>query len=1028
MGEHGKDTTKGIAVKASVRGLTRQLVSDESGYLLAMSLLVLFVLTMVGVAVLVMGVSEASLSRRQFVMDQAYLVAEAGIDRALIACSQDENNLSTNVTAGVQWTANEVFGGDTKQNYTANVYRNEAYPTNGYHKKIVSTGTFQYAGGTVQRKIEAKVFVPVLGKDYDASFDYIIFNGNNSGSTRAWPQADDGSVKYWAGQFLYDGSSPDPEGHRPKGAVYMNGNLNFPCALAGSLVFVGNVVATGDISMSTNWSVQLQNRGIQVIGPDPATQDGIVGGIVAGLGKPAYSGGDVGSGNVHVTVTANAGFNTSYQVGASAGQIDFDGNPLPQFRSGITAAGDVSVETTGNTNFGSPCNIGYSPSGGVIKSGGNVTVGDTANILAANMKLGNIWSVQRTKITSMWSTGVDISSIHTGMNPNAVSVDGVAYSGVGTGIDTNAGSVNVPGGIYSRGKVVIIEDLANVSVGAIQAGNDLGIDVLTGGDGLYFEVDWAAGMTIGNITSTGRARFTAKKASAMNMGTVAAGNNGGTGILYDGSTFSDIQTGTLTAVGSVLANNSDGTRLRTGAIWSGGNVDMNGSANWFTDIGDNSIYVTGNANYSVKAMGYIRGNSADNLYFTNGNMSSNSWIDVRSRRPGILSGNNRVRVAEGWSVYAGSSVVVVNENSTLDCSGRVGNIFAVGSIHVDNNDPIDVGTFYAGNGGVSSTIYFHADANTFEGDSHGGNFWSTNNLHIRHDQNLSGDLYVGWLRSRTYVRVECPWEIAWPDTHTGNAYAPSTNIDSGAECDENHWDPGSPEIYSPGVTAPGTPTKPTAPTFGVGGSIDTIGAAGLDAPITLLEPSWSHFLEKAQADDAGLAIPRHVLSSSGQPELHWSWTTANYSSNETVYLDDENCTLVIDKITFPAGLSGYSATVVAKGDIRIDAPDTDWFVSTNQTLNIIAGGDIKRSTAGFKLASSDNCTFHFYAGHDIELQEMDWKAVGVHTFYGSFTAGNRVYTGSARTLWEWTKWKWSRWGLDPVGWVPPFKIISWREI
>lgn len=1033
----GRSSRKGKSVKATVRELTGRIASEESGYLLAMSLLVMFVLTVVGVAVLVMGVSEATLSRRQFVMDQAYLIAEGGIDRALIACSQNENSLSTNVNPGVQWTTTEKFGGDDNQSYTAQVFRNDEYPTNGYHKRIVSTGNYNYAGGVVTRKIEAKVFVPVLGKDYDASFDYVIFNGNNSGSTRPWPQPEVGSVKYWMGQFLYDGSSPDPEGHVPKGAVYMNGNLNFPCALGGSLVFVGNVVATGDIRFSTNWAAQFGNRGIQVIGPSPAVQNGKVGGVIAGLGKPAYTGADNGAGNCRIEVTANLGFSSSLMIGASPGQSDFDGNPLPQNMSGITAAGDVTVEVTGNTNWGSPCVIGAQPAGGGIWSGGNVTIGDTANILAANMRIGHIWSVQRTKITSMWSSGMDIASIHSGVNPNNVSIDGVGYSGVGTGIDTNAGSVNVPGGIYSRGKVVIIEDLANVSVGAITAGNDLGIDVLTGGDGLYFEVDWAAGMTIGNVTSTGRARFTAKKASGMTIGTVAAGNNGGTGILFDGSTFCDIQTGALTAVGSVLANNSDGTRLRTGAIWSGGSVNLNGSANWVTDIGDNSIYVTGNGTYSVRAVGSITGRSADNLYFTNGDMIAMGSIDVRSIRPSFLSGDNRVRVAEGWTVNCGGNVTIRNDNSNLDCSGRVGNINAVGSIDVRNNDPINVGTFYAGNSSnPGSTINFFCDANTFSGDSYAGNFWSANTMTIEHDQFLSGDLYMGWLRSGTHIRfldVRDEWPSN-PDIHTGGKQAPSIDNPTGFWGDDlvsggrNYSNPGYPPVTAPTVTAPGTPTKPPAPSFGVGNNVDTLGAAGLDAPIRLLEPSWSHFMEKAQADDAGLATPIHVLDSQGQSELHWSWTSADYSSNETVYLDDENCTLVIDGLSFPPGLDGYTATVVARGDVRIDAPNTNWFVNSNQTLNIIAGGDIRRTTAGFKLASQDNCTFHFYAGHDIELQEMDWKVVGVHTFFGSFTAGNRVYTGSTRTIMEWTKWKWSRWGLDPVGWVPPFKVSSWREI
>ncbi len=172
----------------------------------------------------------------------------------------------------------------------------------------------------------------------------------------------------------------------------------------------------------------------------------------------------------------------------------------------------------------------------------------------------------------------------------------------------------------------------------------------------------------------------------------------------------------------------------------------------------------------------------------------------------------------------------------------------------------------------------------------------------------------------------------------------------------------------------------------------------------------------------------HMLVST-PPEVHFTWDTTAYNSNETVYLGDEDCTLVIDKVSFPPDANGYTATIVAKGDVRIDASNgTNWFVDTNQTLNIIAGKDIRRTTTGFMLASSENCAFHFYAGHDIEMRDMAWKAAGVHEFYGSFTAGNRVYFESPYTLWQWTTFKWSRWGLDPVGWTPSFTVQSWREI
>src|SRR5659263_196998 len=78
---------------------SNKLNSEESGYILIMSLFVLIILFLIGTTLAVLGIQEFNLSARTKLMDQAYAIADAGVNRAAVALQMD-SNLSKTVTPG----------------------------------------------------------------------------------------------------------------------------------------------------------------------------------------------------------------------------------------------------------------------------------------------------------------------------------------------------------------------------------------------------------------------------------------------------------------------------------------------------------------------------------------------------------------------------------------------------------------------------------------------------------------------------------------------------------------------------------------------------------------------------------------------------------------------------------------------------------------------------------------------------------------------------------------------------------------
>ncbi|MBK5094021.1 MAG: hypothetical protein JJE48_10975, partial [Actinobacteria bacterium] len=67
----------------AVKKVLKNLSDDQCGYVLFLALFVLLIVSLVGVALIVVGTSEVNLSARSKMMERAYSIAEAGIDRGV---------------------------------------------------------------------------------------------------------------------------------------------------------------------------------------------------------------------------------------------------------------------------------------------------------------------------------------------------------------------------------------------------------------------------------------------------------------------------------------------------------------------------------------------------------------------------------------------------------------------------------------------------------------------------------------------------------------------------------------------------------------------------------------------------------------------------------------------------------------------------------------------------------------------------------------------------------------------------------
>src|SRR5450759_1260530 len=257
-----------------------RVANNEEGYILIMGLFVMLILILMGIALAVMGIQEFELSARTKMMDQAYLIADSGVNSAAVALENSPTAPSPVYPAtDVGMLTETISVGDGKFTYW--VYQSEQFPTDANYKVIKSKGTITKQGKTVERIILARIVIGGVSTKYDASFDYLMYNGMSDDHTEIWNPSL-GFESTTEGTFGLDGAN-SYLGHYPLGAIYVDGNIKIPTSRQGKMTIQGRIVATGDAELTSYESANKPNdkaNGIIVTG-----NINVPGNIIAGLGS-----------------------------------------------------------------------------------------------------------------------------------------------------------------------------------------------------------------------------------------------------------------------------------------------------------------------------------------------------------------------------------------------------------------------------------------------------------------------------------------------------------------------------------------------------------------------------------------------------------------------------------------------------------------------------------------------------------------------------------------------------------------------
>jgi len=403
--------------------------SNEEGYILMMGICIMMVLMLFGVALAVMGLQEFDLSSRTKLMDQAYLIADAGVNSAAVAI---ENTPASPVPVYPVYhaaTASGItipFGGG---NFTYKIYQSEQN-TDSTYKVIQSTGTITARGKTVDRTILARIVIGAGGQDYDASFDYLMYNGMSDNHQETWDPSS--QLDFNGIEVGLDGAN-HYLGHYPLGAIYVDGNIKIPTSRKGSMTIQGRIVATGDVDLENSSAANKAND-ITVTG-----NVNVPGNIIAGLG---------GIGDATVTTAAAAGFVLAISVSGD-----------------VCASNNVTVTSSASVNKSSPLDIGGIRAGDKAAVTNEKGKDEPLNITPLGVIAGNKVDVR----TQEQKSNVVINGSISADNQNNLAI----FSGLGgVSLQASGNSSEIKtGNICSNGSVTTGGGDGSVSTGNITTGN-----------------------------------------------------------------------------------------------------------------------------------------------------------------------------------------------------------------------------------------------------------------------------------------------------------------------------------------------------------------------------------------------------------------------------------------------------------------------------------------------------------------------------------------------------------------------------
>lgn len=539
-------------------GRYRRGMSSESGFILITAIFVMLILALIGFAMIVVGANEISVAKRTNLNDDAYAIAEAGINRACVYV-KDNPTIAMDAPASAnnywvdlgapsssgytpQWSqANVKFPDPTSLNtYSVEIWQSgRTGETSVPNIKVIrATGTAANASRadmTATRTIEARIAFATVDSDYDACLDYTIFNGNNQTGAGVVPPAWPPSATVWAGGVTVDGKTPCPlTGREPRGAIYTRGPIDMAVHLSGNYTIKGNMISTDYINLTNTFNAAgtMKFDGHVIAGIDPSVPSNTNMGNIYLKNNWTVAASDIvtgylaGTGKVDIEAIANAGGKVVQLGGILSGKrvsCRGTGNLSDQIRLGrIHASGGAGGADIAEND-------------GIFRS--TVDIRQTAGAASyTSINCGHL-----TRAINGGGIGF-LQSIYDLLGGSG----NYTFDHVGVGLFNAAGGIS-GGDIFTDGKFLTFTPAGGVSVGTIYTnGTDsigVGVDPVT---------------TIGSFTCTGSNSVGETRGICivgdLSFGTINAGSNGsgkGVALLIAGGALS---TGTIKAVGNVDIN------------------------------------------------------------------------------------------------------------------------------------------------------------------------------------------------------------------------------------------------------------------------------------------------------------------------------------------------------------------------------------------------------------------------------------------------------------------------------------------
>jgi Tfp pilus assembly protein PilX len=461
-----------------IRNFLPNLDRENRGSFLVATLVIILLLTALGLSVTALAGTQYQHTKRQTFVENAQLVAEAGVEQSVYKLNTDDN------FAGYT-TPQEYFNNSTqgRSTFVTSVTNNP----DGKSKTIISTGKVYRQSSDTNPYITRKVKVTVVGT---SSSGYSVFSG--PGGLILGGSADiTNSEVYVGGTLTLNGASKIGTKNNPVNVYVANKACptgsnpgptypmvctdgSQPISLAWSTNIYGTVCATGQSSTGPNNNIQSGDGG-----------EGLKPGCTApDASPPAYD----RQGQIDAVTTTASGSDNNYVCNSWPFDRNWPGN----------------LKLTGNVNIGSSCNITIN---GNVYITGNLTIGGASKITVADSAGGTrpVIIVDGTinvggsasMIANSSGTGIEFISFKNSTgNPAATPTGTDLKNSQSLQTVTVGGAVNLPGMIFDAywGKISLAGS-GNIGAAAGQT-----VD-LSGAGTIIFGTELSSGSKTWDITS-----------------------------------------------------------------------------------------------------------------------------------------------------------------------------------------------------------------------------------------------------------------------------------------------------------------------------------------------------------------------------------------------------------------------------------------------------------------------------------------------------------------------------------------------